>query len=598
MKITPYKIKKGIRYFRHYGPKAFWNRLRDKMEPEEVAYQPWFEKYRASQEELESQRRQGRKFTCRPLLSVVVPCYQTPEKYLLEMLDSVREQSYENWELCLMDATPSETVAEAVRRYCSEHRETRIHCHRLEKNLGIAGNTNQGLAVAAGSWIGFLDHDDLLAPEAFYEVVALINQDSEVEVIYSDEDQVEETRQGLKHQNPHFKPEFSPDLLCSNNYITHFLCVKDSVVKQAGGFREDFDGAQDYDFILRCTELARKTGHVAKVLYHWRVHSNSTADNPLSKTYAYEAGRKAVQEHLERTGKKGRVSQLPHFGFYRVKYEVEGEPLVSILIPSKDQSGMLRRCVESIRKSTYRNYEIIVVENNSTEPETFAYYQELQDRQHARVVVWEKGFNYSSINNFGASHAQGSYFILLNNDVEILTQDWIEELLGNCQRPEVGIVGARLYYPDNTVQHAGIVVGIDGIAANMFPGLRRGQEGYYHKAALQLNYSAVTAACMMVSREAFEKVRGLEEKLAVAFNDVDFCLRVRKAGYLVVYDPFVEAYHYESKTRGAEDTQEKVRRFGEEIEFFRTRWIELLKEGDPCYNPNFSLKKCNYALKP
>lgn len=259
---------------------------------------------------------------------------------------------------------------------------------------------------------------------------------------------------------------------------------------------------------------------------------------------------------------------------------------------------MLRRCVESIRKSTYRNYEIIIIENNSTEPETFAYYQELQDRQHARVVVWEKGFNYSAINNFGASHAQGSYFILLNNDVEILTQDWIEELLGNCQRPEVGIVGARLYYPDNTVQHAGIVVGIDGIAANMFPGLRRGQEGYYHKAALQLNYSAVTAACMMVSREAFEKVRGLEEKLAVAFNDVDFCLRVRKAGYLVVYDPFVEAYHYESKTRGAEDTQEKVRRFGEEIEFFRTRWIELLKEGDPCYNPNFSLKKCNYALKP
>lgn len=598
MKITPYKIKKGIRYFRHYGPKAFWNRLRDKMEPDEVPYQPWLERHRAGQEELERQRRQSRKFACRPLLSVVVPCYQTPEKYLVEMLDSVREQSYENWELCLMDATPSDEVETAVRRYCSEYQENRIHYHRLEENLGIARNTNQGLEAATGSWTGFLDHDDLLAPEAFYEIISLINQDSEVEVIYSDEDQVEETRQGLRHQNPHFKPEFSPDLLCSNNYITHFLCVKNSVIKQAGGFREAFDGAQDYDFILRCTELARKTGHVAKVLYHWRVHSNSTADNPLSKTYAYEAGQRAIQEHLTRTGKKGQVSQLPHFGFYRVKYEVEGEPLVSILIPSKDQSAMLRRCVESIRKSTYQNYEIIVIENSSTDSETFAYYQELQDRQQARVVVWEEGFNYSAINNFGAAHAKGSYFILLNNDIEIITEDWIEELLGNCQRPEVGIVGARLYYPDNTVQHAGIVVGIDGIAANMFPGLRRGQEGYYHKAALQLNYSAVTAACLMVSREVFEKVHGLEEKLAVAFNDVDFCLRVGQAGYLVVYDPFVEAYHYESKTRGAEDTQEKVRRFGEEIEFFRTRWIELLKKGDPCYNPNFSLKKCNYALKP
>lgn len=598
MKITPYRIKKGIRYFRHYGPKAFWNRLRDKMEPDEVPYHPWFERHRAGQEELARQRRQSRKFSCRPLISVVVPCYQTPEKYLLEMLDSVREQSYENWQLCLMDATPSDTVAGPVHRYCEDHQETRILYRHLEKNLGIAGNTNAGLAAAQGTWIGFLDHDDLLAPEAFYEIVSLINREPEVEVIYSDEDQVEETRQGLRHKKPHFKPDFSPDLLCSNNYITHFLCVKASVAKQVGGFREEFDGAQDYDFILRCTEVAEKTGHVPRVLYHWRVHSNSTADNPLSKTYAYEAGQKALQEHLARTGRKGQVSQLPHFGFYRVKYKVEGEPLVSILIPNKDQVSTLRRCVESVERSTYKNYEIIIIENNSTESETFAYYQELQDMQKAKVVVWEKGFNYSAINNFGASHAKGSYFILLNNDIEIITEGWIEEMLGNCQRPEVGIVGARLYYPNNTIQHAGIVVGIDGIAANMFPELRRGQEGYYHKAALQLNYSAVTAACMMVSRDIFEKVHGLEEKLAVAFNDLDFCLRVREAGYLVVYDPFVEAWHYESRTRGKEDTQEKVRRFGEEIEFIRTRWIDILKNGDPYYNPNFSLKKCNYALKP
>lgn len=630
MKITPYRIKKGIRYLKHYGPKAFWNRLLDKMEPEDVPYGPWFERYKASEEELLQQEKQGKKFAYQPLISVVVPCYQTPEKYLLEMMDSVRAQSYQHWQLCLVDATPSDEVEKVVQTYCESHPETYICYSHLEKNLGIAGNTNAGLEQTEGEWIGFLDHDDLLAPDALYEMAALMNRESAVEAIYSDEDQVEETRHGLKHMKPHFKPDFSPDLLRSNNYITHFFCVKRSVLKQAGGFREAFDGAQDYDFILRCTELAQKTGHVPKVLYHWRVHSNSTADNPMSKTYAYEAGQRALEEHLARVGQIGEVSRLPHFGFYRVRYGVAGTPLVSILIPNKDQSETLRRCIASIQNSSYQNYEIIIIENNSTEPETFAYYKEicndlvtqnsqagaeksdfsgaaksgiygqgtLHGGQTVKVVVWDSGFNYSAINNYGASYANGEYFILLNNDIEIITRDWIEEMLGNCQRQEVGIVGARLYYPDNTIQHAGIVVGIDGIAANMFPELRRGQEGYFHKAALQLNYSAVTAACMMVSRKVYDQVHGMEEKLAVAFNDLDFCLRVRQEGYLVVYNPFVEAYHYESKSRGKEDTKEKVRRFGEEIEFIRTRWIDLLKSGDPYYNPNFSLKKCNYALKP
>ncbi len=611
MKVTPYKIKKGFRYLKHYGPKAFWNRLLDKMEPDQVPYGPWQKRHKASEEELERQRKQGKKFACQPLISVVVPCYQTPENYLLEMMDSVRMQSYGNWQLCLADATPSKDVGQVVQQYCEKHQETRILYRRLEKNFGIAENTNEGLKLAQGEWVGFMDHDDLLAPEALYEVAALINQDPEAEAIYSDEDQVEGTPQGLKHKKPHFKPDFSPDLLCSNNYITHFFCVKAVVLERVGGFRKEFDGAQDYDFILRCTESAKKVGHVPKVLYHWRVHSNSTSDNPLSKTYAYEAGQRAVEGHLARSGKQGEVSQLPHFGFYRVRYAVEGEPLVSVLIPNKDQAAVLRRCINSVQASTYQNYEVIIIENNSVEQETFAYYQELLGSpgshcgagalpggQKVQVVVWEDGFNYSAINNFGASYASGDYFILLNNDIEIITKDWMEEMLGNCQREEVGIVGARLYYPDNTVQHAGIVVGIDGIAANMFPGLRRGQEGYYHKAAIQLNYSAVTAACMMVKRELFERLGGLEEQLAVAFNDVDFCLRAVKSGYLVVYNPFVEAYHYESKTRGKEDTEEKVRRFGEEIEFIRTRWIGLLKKGDPYYNPNFSLKKCNYALKP
>lgn len=618
MKITPYRIKKGIRYFKHYGGKAFLNRLRDKMEPEDVPYAPWFEKYRADSEELARQSKQEGRLAHRPLVSVVVPCYQTPEKYLREMMDSVRAQSYSNWQLCLADATPTDEVAQIVEDYCRQHQEERIcYCH-LQENKGIAGNTNVGMELSEGEWIGLLDHDDLLAPEALYEMVQFMNCEPEAELIYSDEDQVEETKKGLQHKNPHFKPDFSPDLLRSNNYITHFLCVKREIAKKAGGMREQFDGAQDYDFILRCTELAVKVGHVPKVLYHWRVHSNSTADNPLSKMYAYEAGQRALQEHLERTGQPGLVSQSIHFGFYRVKYPVTGTPLVSILIPNKDQAGTLRRCIESLKKSTWKHYEVIVIENNSQQEETFHYYRELcginkeisrdgrklycegalPGGQRVKVVVWEGAFNYSAINNFGASYAKGEYFVLLNNDIEIITEDWLEEMLGNCQRQEVGIVGARLYYPDNTIQHAGIVVGIDGIAANMFPGLRRGQEGYFHKAAIQLNYCAVTAACLMVSRKIYEQVHGLEEQLSVAFNDLDFCLRVRREGYLVVYNPYVEAYHFESKSRGIEDTKEKVRRFGEEIEFIRTRWIDLLKEGDPYYNPNFSLKKCNYALKP
>lgn len=620
MKITPYRIKKGVLYLKHYGPKAFWNRLKDKMESGRVPYAPWFERHKASAAELRRQERQSEDLPVRPLFSIIVPAYNPKLAFFAEVMQSLRKQSYGNWQLCIADASVSEDVEELVRKFWS-HGEKRISFVHLEENGGISENTNAGIGIAEGDWLGFMDHDDLLAPNALYEMALLISQDREIEAIYTDEDQVEAGRKGLVHRKPHFKPDFSPDLLRSNNYITHFFCVKREVVHRVGGFRKEFDGAQDYDFILRCTEEAKKVGHIPKVLYHWRIHSSSTADNPLSKAYAYEAGKRALEGHLSRKGEQAKVSQLQHFGFYRVKYAVAGRPLVSILIPNKDQSDVLRRCIASIQQSSYQNYEVILVENNSTEQATFAYYQELagnswqaenseghggdilfQGRlpggQALKILHWKKGFNYSAINNFAASYASGEYLVLLNNDIEIITQDWLEEMLGNCQRPEVGIVGARLYYPNNTIQHAGIVVGIDGIAANMFPDLKRGQEGYYHKAALQLNYSAVTAACLMVSKEIYEKVHGLEEKLAVAFNDLDFCLRVRREGYLVVYNPFVEAYHYESRSRGQEDTKEKVQRFGEEIEFIRGRWMELIQKGDPYYNPNLSLKKCNYSLRP
>lgn len=616
MKITPYKIVKGLRYLKHYGPKAFWARLQDRMEPEDVPYSFWYEEHRAGEVQLQKQRKICEKWENLIKISIIVPCYHTPEKYLIEMLDSVRKQSYPCWELCLADATPDDSVKEIVGAYIQKYEEERIVYQHLNENLGISENTNAGLELASGDWIALLDHDDLLAEDALYELTIQIQRDEKIEAIYTDEDKVEEKQGILRHAQPHFKPDFSPDLLRSNNYITHLFCVKKEIVDRVGGFRKEFDGAQDYDFILRCTETAKKVGHVPRVLYHWRVHSSSTADNPMSKRYAYDAGQRAIEEQLKRRGIEGKVSQLKHFGFYKVEYALTDQPLVSILIPNKDEPETLRRCIESIQKTNYVNYEVIVIENNSSKEETFQYYEELCQTpyrkgtmclscegrlpggQRIKVVTWEGSFNYSAINNFGASYGEGEYFVLLNNDIEIITGDWLEQLLGNCLRPEVGIVGTRLYYPDHTYQHAGIVVGIDGIAANMFPGMKKEREGYLHKAALQLNYSAVTAAFLMIKRTAFEEAGGFEEGLAVAFNDVDLCLRVRKKGYLVVYDPFVEAYHYESKSRGKEDTKEKVRRFEGEIEFFRSRWIDLLKTGDPYYNPNLSLKKTNYALKP
>ena len=374
--------------------------------------------------------------------------------------------------------------------------------------------------------------------------------------------------------------------------------VRRSLAREVGGFRPEFDGAQDYDFIFRLTEKAERIEHVPEVLYHWRTSESSTADNPMSKTYAYEAGKRAIEEHLVRSKIRGTVEILPDFGFYRVRYPVQGEPLVSIIIPNKDQASMLRSCIESVFESSYTNFEIIVIENGSAERETFEYYKELSEDPRIRLVRWKKPFNYSAINNYGVRFAKGEYLLFLNNDVRAeITPDWLSEMLGVCQREDVGIVGARLYYPNNKTQHAGIVIGIGGIAGAMFVDLPKGRGGYLHKAAILMDLSAVTAACMLVDRKAYDAVGGFTEELAVAFNDVDFCLKAGKAGYRVVYDPYAELYHDESRTRGPEDTPEKVKRFQSEIEYMRKHWIDILKNGDPNYNKNLSLKKWNYSLR-
>ena len=590
-RLTPYNIKKGVRYLKHYGVKGFYARLLERFEEREVEYQEWYEKHKPSEEELARQRK--KKWKDPVVISVLVPAYRTPEVFLKQMMESVLLQTYPYLELCIADGSGTDdSVEKVVKEY--QKKDPRVRYRRLEKNEGIAGNTNAAIEMASGEYLALFDHDDLLSPNALFEVASAIEKEK-ADVVYTDEDKV--TSDLKEHFQPHFKPDFNPDLLCANNYICHLFVVKRSLALKLGGQDPAYDGAQDYDFIFRCTENAEKIVHVAKILYHWRVHQASTADNPSSKLYAFDAGKKAIEAHLARTGAKAEVSHTNDLGFYRVKYQVQGNPLVSIVIPNKDEKETLKKCLESIwKKTSYSNYEIILVENNSTTQEIRDYYKELDGKKRVRVVYWDKEFNYSAINNFGISHAKGEYILCLNNDITVISPDWMEELLANCQRPEVGIVGARLYYPDNTIQHAGIVLGMGGCAGSLFVGLARSRGGYLHKAALQQDLSAVTAACFMVKKEVFEKVGGFEEKLAVAFNDVDFCLKVRHAGYLVVYDPYAELYHHESKTRGYENTEAKKRRFQEEIEYMRCHWMpDILR--DPYYNENLSLKASDYSLR-
>ena len=593
-KLSPYTIRKGFRYMKHYGLKEFWIRLHERFEPEEVPYGPWYRAYIPTEETLETQRKQ--KFDYSPLISIAVPAYQTPVEFLRQMIESLIVQTYSNWELCIVNASPdNEEMQKVLAEYSAG--DSRVRFCNLKENLGIAENTNRAFAMTKGEFVGLLDHDDLLAPNALYEIVKILQDHPQADALYTDEDKV--TTELDEHFQPHLKPDFNLDLLRSNNYICHFFVVRKSIVEKAGGFRKEFDGAQDYDFIFRCTENAGEVLHVPEILYHWRTHKASTADNPASKMYAFEAGKRAIEAHLERTGTEGEVSHTQDLGFYRVKYPVQGKPLVSVIIPNKDEKETLQTCLEMLEKNTgYQNFEIIIVENNSTTDEIFRYYKELSGNRKIHLLRWGKEFNYSAINNFAVAHAKGEYLLFLNNDVKSINPDWLEEMLGVCQRPEVGGVGAKLIYPDNTIQHAGCVIGVGGIAGHMFVDMPADRTGYLHKASLLQDMSAVTAACLLMKKEVFEQAGGFTEELAVAFNDVDLCLKVRKNGYLIVYDPYAKLYHMESKTRGAEDSKEKVRRFQTEIEYMRCHWIDILKNGDPCYNKNLSLTKWNYSLKP
>lgn len=588
-------LRKSKTYYQRYGIQATLKRAVDKLTSrKEITYEEWFKRNQPSSGNLRKQK--NTTFEYMPKISIVVPLYKTPEKYLAEMIRSVRKQSYQNWELCLSDGSGKKSpIKEMLKKY--ERKDSRIKVVYHKDSLDISENTNAALNLTTGDYIAFMDHDDLIPPQTLFECVSAINRHRDADMIYTDEDKVD--MEGKKHFMPHFKPDFNIDMLRSVNYICHFCLVKRELYEKVGKLNPKFNGAQDYDFVLRCVERTNQILHIPKILYHWRSHSSSTAENPESKKYAFEAGARAIQAHYERLGIQATVQETKHKGLYRTKYQLLEKPLVSVIIPNKDHIKDLDKCIKSLEgKNTYENIEYIIVENNSQEEETFAYYKDLEESdEKACVVYWDgKGFNYPLINMYGVENSKGDYLLFLNNDTEIMNDDCIEELLSYCMRPEVGAVGARLYYEDGTIQHAGVIVGLGGVAGHAFVGFEHDALGYFGRIQTAQDYSAVTAACMMVKRSVFEEVGGFDDGYAVAFNDVDLCMKIRKAGYLIVYNPYAELTHYESKSRGYEDSEEKVKRFNSEIALFHEKWDDFLEKGDPFYNPNLTLEECDFRL--
>ncbi|MDD3368560.1 MAG: glycosyltransferase family 2 protein [Lachnospiraceae bacterium] len=536
-------------------------------------------------------------------ISILVPLYNTPKNFLKEMIDSVLAQTYENWELCLADGSDAEHSF--VGEYClaEVQKDSRIKYHKLEKNTGISGNTNECLKLATGEYIGLFDHDDVLHPAVLFEYMkAIVEQNADY--IYCDEC----TFHGKSIDNMitlHFKPDFSIDNLRANNYICHFSVFSRHLLEGDELFRSQFDGSQDHDMILRLTSRAKNIVHVPKLLYYWRSHKGSVASDINAKSYAIEAARGAVADHLTRCGFENfEISSTKAFEtIFRIKYELQGNPKVSIVIANKDHVEDLSRCVNSIlEKTTYDNYEIIIVENNSATQEIQDFYHKFDNRNDVKVVTWEddgEGFNYSKINNFGVSQSDGDYVVLLNNDTQIISINWIEELLMYAQREDVAAIGAKLYYADKTIQHAGIVIGLGAhrTAGHTHYRCASTNLGYMGRLCYAQDVTAVTGACLMVKRKLWDEVGGLDESFKVSLNDVDFCLRLRQLGYLNIWNPYCELYHLESVSRGLDDQGEKARRYNEESERFREKWKKELEQGDPYYNVNFSLDRSDYSLK-
>jgi GT2 family glycosyltransferase len=547
-------------------------------------FKVWLQQHQLKPADIEWMRRELESFTHTRLITIIMPVYNTEEIWLRRAIQSVQSQLYQNWEMCVVnDASTKHHIMPILDQYAAS--DPRIRVKQLSKRSGITGASCEALAMATGEFVGLLDHDDELTPDALWEVASRLNRNPELDLVYSDEDKL--TTDGARVE-PFFKPDWSPDTLLSMNYITHFAVFRRSLLQAIGGFRSGYEGAQDYDLLLRVTEKTNHIAHVPKILYHWRMGDTSSASSASAKPLASESGRRAIEDALKRSGHEALVEVLSP-GRYRARYKIHKSPLVSIIIPTKDQVRLLHQCVASIEeKTSYHPYEVIIIDNNSIDAETIHYIDALSDKH--RVLRYPQPFNFSAINNFGADQAKGEYLLFLNDDTQVISGEWLTALVEQVQRPEVGAVGAKLLYPDNRIQHAGVTVGICGGAGHAFRKLPNNRTAYFGLADITRNCSAVTAACMMVSRKLFKEIGGFDEELKVVYNDVDLCLRMRQRGYRILYTPFAVLYHFESATRG------RLRPVREE-ELFCRRWGDAIRAGDPYYNPSLTLTREDWSLR-
>lgn len=531
------------------------------------------------------------------MFSIILPTYNTDPIYLKECIDSVLKQTHKNWELCIADdaSTNADTIS-TLKSYAQKHANIKLNL--LSENGHISKSSNAALSMVTSDYVLLLDHDDTLPAHTLSFFAKAVTDNEKAKVLYGDEDKIDE--QGNRHQ-PHFKPDWNPDLLLSQNYICHPVVYKTSVLKNIGGFRVGVEGSQDHDLLLRATAGLKRDEvvHLPFILYHWRVIENSTASNASAKSYTTNAGIEAIRHFLKHSGKNASVDKGKYPNTYKVNWALPNEqPLVSLVIPTRDGYDILKQCLESIYdKTSYKNFEIIVVDNQTTCDKTLGLFSEYTNtKTNFRVLKWDKPFNYSAINNFAVSQAEGEVVGLVNNDIEVINEGWLTEMASHALRPEIGCVGAKLYYPNDTIQHAGVILGIGGVAGHSHKYFHKSEPGYFTRLHLVQNMSAVTAACLLVRKSVFEEVGGLNEQdLTVAFNDVDFCLKVHTAGYRNLFTPWAELYHHESISRGEEDTPEKVARFNKESEYMKDKWADLLK-ADPAYNKNLSSTHENFSL--
>ncbi|HDT7998037.1 TPA: glycosyltransferase family 2 protein [Enterococcus faecalis] len=589
------KAKKGFKYMAKNGISHTIQRAKIEKLRNQASYPNWLARNEVL--DIEAMTQEIATFHYQPKISIAMPVYNVEEKWLRLCIDSILNQVYTNWELCMADdASTDPNVNKILTEY--QQLDERIRVVFREQNGHISEATNSALAIATGEFVALLDNDDELAINAFYEVVKVLNENPELDLIYSDEDKID---MDGNRSDPAFKPDWSPDLLLGTNYISHLGVYRRSILEEIGGFRKGYEGSQDYDLVLRFTEKTTKERitHIPKVLYYWRMLPTSTAVDQGSKGYAFEAGLRAVQDALVRRGINGHATHGAANGLYDVYYDIESEKLVSIIIPTKNGYKDVQRCVSSIiEKTTYQNYEIIMADNGSTDPKMHELYAEFEQQLPGRFFVEsiDIPFNFSTINNRAAKKAHGEYLLFLNNDTEVITENWLTLMVSFAQQERIGCVGAKLLYPNNTVQHAGVILGLGGVAGHGHYGYPHGDLGYFGRLAINVNYSAVTAACLLMKKADFDAVGGFEEAFTVAFNDVDLCLKVQALGRDNVWLHEAELYHFESQTRGYDDKGKKKKRFEQEKVMMEEKWGPLI-ENDPFYNPNLTRDIPNFSLR-